>query len=128
MLMTPPGVKRSWVEMLAAPWDTNPEVIIVMAPVEATFVGRANKDGTTAVGCMEFDGKVCATLFEQQRYFRQMGADMPLTAYHGPLSNMPDKLLNTADFKPLAFNTKDMSGHFLDLRAAGAGMTIEGSH
>ncbi len=136
MIATPPGVKRTWTDMLPAPWDQNPDVVVLMAPIEAVFTTRGTEDRRTVFGCFEFKGEFFGVQVlkpqmrsydEHKRYFNMLGADMVVPAYRGRLSGIPQALLNSTDFTALALDADNMSGNYLDLRRAGKDMTLQGS-
>ena len=121
--------------MLPAPWDQNPHVVIVMAPVEAEYSARQTPDGALVFGCLKHGDDyfglqvlkpVTNTYAEQRRIFNSTGADMIVAAYQGPLSNVPQKLLLSCDFEALVLNPQKMSGEYLNLRRALRAVAIPG--
>lgn len=131
-MKTAPGFVQSWVDMLPAPWCGNPQVALVLAPAEAQFAHRETPDGSTVFGCLEHNGNsyglqilkpILHTYKEHRKIFNNHNADMVTPAYVGPVSEIPQKLLLSKDFIPLLFRTGEMSGEFLNMRAAGLGLT-----
>lgn len=124
MLVTPPGHARSWVEMLPAPWDQNPFVVVVLAPREAKY--QVRKLGKVQYGCLAvgertyglqvLDKPNCATYAEQDVEFHKVGCPMAMPAYIGPLEDVRPRLLTTVDFMPLLFQGEKMSSPYLNLR------------
>ncbi len=115
----------SWINILPEPWKSNPEVVLVMAPCEAKISKREAPTGTEFT-CLEYKGETYGLQvtepaiagYEDQRLeFNRHGADMVRPAYRGPLNNVPNKLLMSADFVPLIFNVDKMDSAHLNLRA-----------
>ncbi len=131
-MKTPPGFKQSWINMLPAPWDQDPHVVVVMVPTEAKFAHRESSDKTTVFGCLEHNNNsyglqilrpMMNSYEEHRKVFNSHGADMARPAFIGYVSEIPQKLMMSNDFIPLLFRTQHMSDEFLNVRAAGLGMT-----
>ncbi len=128
MRATPPGAERSWVEMLEEPWSNNPDVIVLMVPEDAVMMQRGLPDGTLVFNSFKYKGehfgmqvlKPQTDTYVATRYqFLSLGVAMPMAAYEGPLADIPQKLLQSNDFLPVAFRTEKMGSEFTNLRAAG---------
>ncbi len=140
MKATPPGPERDWVEMLPQPWSDNPDIVLVLAPVDGVLMSMQAPGGEFVFNCMEYKGDryglqvlkpVCDTFRAQELAFQNRGIDIVRPAYRGPLSDVPQKLLMTKDFVPLFFRAERMGADHLNLRAyAGTdnNFNIKGSH
>ncbi len=135
MKVTPPGPARSWTEMLPAPWDQNPEVVVVMAPSNARFQAREIPGDNRILGCLSVGEKpnqrvmglqvlspLVDNYFETEKIFASVGATMVMPGHIGRLSEMPQRLLMSSDFIPLVFLKHAMSTKYLNLRQTGMQM------
>lgn len=125
---TPPGPARKWVEMLDSPWDEDPEVVVVMVPNDAKIQVRQTMDEACEFLCVQTDEGLLGlqvikpemdTYSEHNMAFRHLGGRMLRPAHFGRLSNLPQKFLQSTDFKALVFNKDHMCHEFLDLLQAG---------
>ena len=121
----PPGAKRNWVELLDAPYDGDPEVVVVLCPTNAQFTLRFTPDKGKKMVCMEVGEETLGLqviepqvdLYEAQRLcFQAMNGRMATPAYMGRLSKIPQKFLMSEDFKPIAFLRGAMSAPYANLR------------
>jgi len=126
MEATPPGPSRKWTELLPEPWDQDPEVVVVMIPVEAKVQLRELPD--TEFLAFEYKDELYGlqivqpamkTYTEHNIAFRSIGGRMAHPAHFGKLSTLPQRMLCSDDFKPMVFNKEDMSMRYLDLGRAG---------
>ena len=113
---TPPGPARSWVEFLPPPFDSNPEVAVVMVANGAGLMVRECEHGAykgLRVAFMEELGengyripvhvvnKDLGNYFQHQKVVREMGGELAPLAYRGPLADIHQRCLMSEDFWPL---------------------------
>jgi hypothetical protein len=121
--------------MLDPPWDTDPDVVVVMTPRGAKFSVRETPDHNFKFGCLQVEGAPAlglqviepqlATYTENNLAFRQIKGRMAQPAHIGKLSALPQKFLSTSDFCPLAFLANEMYHPYLNIKAAIVGITTK---
>lgn len=128
-----PGGAHDWTRLLPSPWDEDPNVVVVLAPKGSKYSTRETPDHETEFGCMDANGIVLGlqvlkpklmTYSENRLMFSQMNGRMAKPAYTGPLSKVPQKLLNTADFVQMVFMTEEMHRPYLNLKKALFDVTV----
>lgn len=123
-LVVPPR-PGNWTEVLPEPFDTDPEVVVVLVPGEALSAVHETADGvrlgvlktkTALRGLQVLEPKMGAWP-EHQQVFAEHNIEMMAPSYIGPLSECPQNLLLSTTRYPLVFEKAFMSRQYLNLRA-----------
>lgn len=123
VLVTPPRSK-SWVELLPAPWNKNPFVVLVLVPEDAKARVKVDKAGYYCFTTVEYGGREYGLQVmrpdipkysEQQYLFTKSGLPMARAEYVGKLEGLPIHHL-VGDAMPIVYLRDDMSGPWMNVR------------
>lgn len=121
-----PPWHRNWWEILPQPYNANPEVFVVMAPVSWSLTIAQTKDDKyqfgvlispqrTVRGLQVIDPDV-DTYLDHTEIFREYEVTPADVAWVGRIADVPDRLLNNLDLDPLCFQTRNTWRNYLSLR------------
>lgn len=124
----------TWLKFLPEPFQTNPSVIVVMAPLTAatTSIKRDAYEMTVLVVDGRQEG-LQVTSPRMPRYpdhfrvFTNYSIRMARPEYHGPIADIPDHLL-TSDGVPLVFQRDAFFKQYIHLRRVIARATKQKGH
>lgn len=114
---------KRWIDLLPAPFNRNPQVGVVMAPLTAT--SRAISRDRYELGVLEVGERVfglqvlqpqLATYIAHEDVFRANKIPMAKPEYVGELLTIPQDMLIEEDHVPLVFIRDAMWRPFLHLR------------
>lgn len=123
MEVIPPRL-GSWVEVLPAPWDSNPEVVAVMVPNEALLGWAEAPDGTrfafvrtktTMRGLQVTEPKLGAV--EQVQALAEIGLELVSPSYIGPLADLPQAQLLPSTRQLLLLKKDSMWRPYFNIKA-----------
>ena len=118
-------MRKFWWELLPAPFNKNPNVLLVMAPT-GTKVHELETSHGQRIMCLEVgDTKrglnvlspKLKTVPEHLAVFDSVGVDMMDPVYVGKLNDLPQEWLLKDELIPLLFVRDEMYRPFLQLRS-----------
>lgn len=102
---------NKWTDLLPAPLNSDPEVVVILAPKGASAEIRETLDGKLGFGLMIANGKTrglqviypeISNWDDNRKVFKQRKITPATVRYRGPLSEIPNKAL-MGDTVPLVF-------------------------
>ncbi len=116
-----------WTDVLPTPFNLDPEVVVVLAPNQASWKLLESKDGEVQLCVLElattgnqYGLQVIKprldTWQEHSDYFEKYGRQMAHPVFVGRLSDVPQAVLMHKGLCPLAFVKEDMGTAFINLK------------
>lgn len=129
------GFSHGWENMLPAPWDSDPMVVLFMVPVNVKFRVRQNAKTGAKINLIKVGNQELAlqvtndpnvkSYIDTERFVTSHGGKMVQPSHIGKLSEINQKFFQTLDFEPLIFWADDMTEPFLHLRGYMRGKSIK---
>lgn len=118
---------QQWLRVLPEWAKADPEVVVVLAPDDATWQVTESLDGRITFGAMKLPhtGEILGLQVlhpdvgpreEHIRVFHSAGYSMAPVAYTGPLSGIPNAVLHHPAMSPLVFLRDAMHRQFWNLK------------